>query len=131
MMRRRRDVRRRGEPGMVTAETAVVMPVLVLIAAMLVWLIGVGIAQVRCVDAARDAARALARDEPRAVAAKLARQAAPDGAAVSFTESTGMVEVEVSYAASPPGGLLDGLATWRLVARSATPTEGSDDVPAS
>lgn len=129
MARTRREDRQRGEPGMVTAETAVVLPVLVLMAAVLVWLIGVGIAQVRCVDAARDAARALARDEPRAVAARLARQAAPDGAAVSFTESTGMVEVEVSYAATPPGGLLDGVATWRLRARSATPVEGSDDVP--
>lgn len=117
---------RRGDGGSVTAEMAVLLPSLVLVAAALSWLVAVGVAQVQCVDAARDAARALARDESAEVATTLARQAAPRGARVSLRRTGGLVEVEVSYRASPPGGLLDAAASLDLRATASTPVEAPD-----
>jgi len=120
--------RRRGDAGSVTAETAVLLPTLVLVAAALAWLVGVGVAQVQCVDAARDAARALARAETREVATELARRAAPEGARVSLGQDGGLVQVEVTYRATPPGGLLDTVGALDLRATASTPVEASDGV---
>lgn len=115
--------RRRDTAGYVTAETAVLLPTLVLVAAALAWLVGLGVAQVQCVDAARDAARALARAEPVEIATELAQQSAPEGARVRVDRSGGSVEVEVTYRATPPGGLLDGAAGFDLRATASTPVE--------
>ncbi|HJX42614.1 MAG TPA: TadE family type IV pilus minor pilin, partial [Geodermatophilus sp.] len=58
---------------MVTAETAVVLPVLLLVLAAVVAAVVVVGAQLRCVDAAREGARAAARGEdPAAVQALVA-----------------------------------------------------------
>jgi Flp pilus assembly protein TadG len=65
---------------MVTAETAVVLPVLLVVLAAVVTLLTVVGAQVRCVDAAREGARAAARGETDAVVQELAAAAAPRGA---------------------------------------------------
>ena len=54
-----------------------VLPLLVALTIALAWLLTLGIAQVRAVDAARETARALARDESESVAVGLGRQAAP------------------------------------------------------
>jgi len=54
---------------MVTAETALVLPVLVCVAVGLAWLVVLGAAQVRCVDAAREVARLSARGESAATVA--------------------------------------------------------------
>jgi hypothetical protein len=56
----RRPVRDR-QSGMVTAETAVTLPVLVLFGMALVWALMATAAQIQCVDAARAGARAAAR----------------------------------------------------------------------
>ena len=53
----------RASAGAVTAELALGMPLLVALTAGLVWLLAVGAAQVRTVDAARETARALARGD--------------------------------------------------------------------
>src|SRR5688500_20233283 len=53
----------RRDAGMVTAETAVVLPVLLLVLAGAVAAVTVVGAQLRCVDAAREGARAAARGE--------------------------------------------------------------------
>jgi hypothetical protein len=119
-------VTRRAEGGSVTAEMAVLLPSLVLVAAALAWLVGVGVAQVQCVDAARDAARALARAESTEVATALARQSAPDGARVSLGQAGGMVQVTVTYRATPPGALLDTAAALDLRATASTPVESLD-----
>jgi hypothetical protein len=104
----------------------VLLPTLVLVAAALAWLVGLGVAQVQCVDAARDAARALARSEPPEVATALARQSAPDGAEVRMRRVDGLVEVEVTYRATPPGGLLDAAAAVDVRGAAATPAETVD-----
>jgi hypothetical protein len=120
--------RRRGCHGSVTAEMAVLLPTLVLVAAALAWLVGVGVAQVQCVDAARDAARALARAEPVDVATGLARQSAPEGAHVSLARDGDLVQVEVTYRATPPGALLDTVGALDLRATASTPAEVTDGV---
>jgi hypothetical protein len=119
-------MRVRGCRGSVTAEMAVLLPTLVLLAVALTWLVGLGVAQVQCVDAARDAARALARAESTAAATELAEQSAPEGARVDMRHREGLVEVEVAYRATPPGGLLDGAAGIDLRATATTPLEVAD-----
>ena len=52
---------RQRDGGMATAELAVVLPTLVLVIAVGLTMVSVVLAQVRCVDAAREAARAAAR----------------------------------------------------------------------
>jgi len=97
----------RDDRGMVTAETAVVLPVLVAVTLAMVWLLTLGVAQMKVTDAAREAARALARGEPADRAVELAERAAP-GASVTIEDDDGMVVVTVRQDVSPPGGVLDG-----------------------
>src|SRR3954447_9883424 len=86
----------RREAGMVTAETAVVLPVLLLVlAAAVAAVTGVG-AQLRCVDAAREGARAAARGEATATVEALVYRTAPDGAATSITVDDRDVRVRVT-----------------------------------
>ena len=120
--------RHRGSTGSDTAETAVRLPTLVLVAAALAWLVGVGVAQVQCVDAARDAARALARAEPAEVATELAHQSAPEGAHVSLSRDGDLVQVEVTYRATPPGALLDTVGALDRRATASTASEVTDRV---
>ena len=91
---------RRGESGMVTAETAIVLPVLLLVLAGAVAAVTVVGAQLRCVDAAREGARAAARGEDAAVVRALVERAAPGGA-VTAVALVGE-EVRVSVTADVP-----------------------------
>jgi Flp pilus assembly protein TadG len=93
----------RGEGGMVTAETVVVLPVLLLVLAGAVAAVTVVGAQLRCVDAAREAARAAARGDPGARVTAVAGRAAPDGAVTSVRTSADEVTVTVSAAVAPLG----------------------------
>jgi Flp pilus assembly protein TadG len=93
------------EAGMVTAETAVVLPVLMFVLAGAVAAVVVVGAQLRCVDAAREGARAAARGEPAAVVAQLADAAAPDGAVSELDGDGETVRVTVSATVSPLGPL--------------------------
>ena len=67
----------RARRGAATAELAMVLPLLVAVALGLVWLLTVGAAQIRTVDAARETARALARGDDQA---SRGRRAASGGA---------------------------------------------------
>jgi hypothetical protein len=109
--------------GSVTAETALVLPVLLALAVGLVWLVSLGITQARCLDAAREAARALARDEPAGVALALARRSAPPGARVSFRRDGSVAVVTVRVSARPPGPILDVLPGVRITASSVSALE--------
>ncbi|MEU6550292.1 TadE family type IV pilus minor pilin [Streptomyces sp. NPDC046915] len=86
--------------GFVTAEAAVVLPVLVAFTMALVWGLLVMAAQLQCVDAARTGARAAARqDAPDAVVA-VAREAAPQGAEITVAREG--EQVRVTVVAKPP-----------------------------
>ena len=94
---------------MVTAETAVVLPVLLVVLAGAVAAVVVVGAQLRCVDAAREGARAAARGEPAGVVTDLAGRAAPDGARTEVGGAGETVSVTVSATVSPLGPL-----PWRV-----------------
>jgi hypothetical protein len=79
--------------GSVTVETAVLLPVLVVLMLLMVWGVLVAAAQLRCIDAARVAARAAARGDADPVGQ--ARRVAPPGAAVEVVESPDTVRVLV------------------------------------
>src|SRR5215216_3813769 len=66
-----------GESGMVTAETAVLAPVVALCLALGAWIISLAHLQVRLIDASRDAARLVARGESPADAVREVRGTLP------------------------------------------------------
>jgi hypothetical protein len=105
---------------MVTAELAVAVPVVVVVLALGLAAIRLGIDEVRCVDAARLAARALARGDSEASARDLALTAAPPGASVSV--GSGGAEVTATVAASRD------LAGWRIVTVRGSATAAREEV---
>jgi Flp pilus assembly protein TadG len=103
---------------MVTAETAVVLPVLLVVLVAAVWVLACVSAQLRCVDAARSSARLLARGEALPAVLAAARDAAPSGAAVDVRHDGDTVVVVVSARVRPPGTLA-GLPPVDVRARAA------------
>jgi hypothetical protein len=99
---------------MVSAELAAGVPALLLVLGAGVGAVGLGVDQVRCVDAARLAARALARGDPVAAATAVAARAAPPGAAVVVVASGAEVTVRVSSTRDVGG--------WRVVTVSGSAT---------
>ena len=81
---------------MVTAETAVVLPVLVVLFALLLAGLGQAVDYVRNIDAARSAARLAARGESVAVAEQQALREAPDGSHVEIRLGGEQVQVTVT-----------------------------------
>ncbi|MGN6087690.1 MAG: TadE family type IV pilus minor pilin [Actinomycetales bacterium] len=69
--------------GGAVVELAVALPGLVVVVAALAWVLSLVGAQVRCTDAAGEAARAIGRGETTAVAAAVARHVAPKGASIT------------------------------------------------
>ncbi|WP_371480742.1 TadE family type IV pilus minor pilin [Kitasatospora sp. NBC_00315] len=108
------------DAGFATAETAVALPALVLLAAMLIWGVVAAAAQIHCVDAARVGARAAARGDTDAVA--VARSAAPPGAVVRITTAGDAVRVTVE-APCPGPGRLAALLSVRLGATAVAARE--------
>ena len=96
---------RAADQGFVTAESAMVLPVLVMFAMALVWGLLVVAAQIQCVDAARSGARAAARQDPADAVVRVARDTAPRDAEVTVAREGDRVRVVV--VAKPPalGGL--------------------------
>ncbi|MFH8805031.1 TadE family type IV pilus minor pilin [Streptomyces sp. NPDC017936] len=83
-----------------TAESAVVLPVLVAFAMALVWGLLALAAQIQCVDAARAGARAAARQDPADAVTEVTRATAPRGARVTVGREGDQVRVVV--VAKPP-----------------------------
>ncbi|WP_235493681.1 TadE family type IV pilus minor pilin [Streptomyces violaceoruber] len=88
-----------------TAEAAVVIPVLATFALALLWALVAASDQIRCVDAARAGARAAARSEPEAVVLAATREAAPRGARVEVERAGDLWRVRVESPAPGPGAL--------------------------
>ncbi len=105
----------REDRGSATAETAIVLPAVVLMVLVLL-VAGLGLtAQVRLESGARAAARELARGEDPATAVAVAERVAGDGVQVSITQDGEWVSVRVDTSITAPTGLLAG-ATWHLTA---------------
>lgn len=101
---------------MVTAEAAVVLPVLMLVLAAALAAVAVVTAQMRCTDAAREGARAAARGESDAAVREIAASSAPEGSAVSIGRDTDTVTVRVDASV----GMLGSLGPSMRVSAEAT-----------
>ena len=101
--------RARRDAGAATAELALGIPLLVALTAGLVWMLAVGAAQVRVIDASREAARAVARGDDALAAEAVALRIAPEGARVSIEVGDDHVRVTTTSRVSGPGGLLAAL----------------------
>lgn len=115
----------RGEGGAVTAELAMTLPLLVAVTTGMVWLLAIGAAQVRVVDAARETARGVARGDTTAEAVAQGEQVAPDGSSVTVSRQDGRVVATASGAVAGPGGLFDFLPEVRVHAEAVTLDEES------
>ena len=113
---------RTGDRGAATAELAMVLPLLVAVSLALVWLLALGAAQVRVVDAARETARALARGDDQEAAVGRGLAVAPDGSRVTVAHGDGEVTVTVTGRVQGPG-LLGHLPSPRLRAEAVAAEE--------
>lgn len=112
--------------GSVTAETAVLLPVLLIVLAAAVGVLACVAAQLRCVDAARAAARVAARGDTPALVRTTGERLAPAGATVTLRSAgEGTVEVVVTAQVRPFGGALGGLPAVPVSGRAVAPVEGT------
>ncbi|MFF5334716.1 TadE family type IV pilus minor pilin [Streptomyces sp. NPDC013181] len=114
-----------------TAEAAMVIPVLAVFALALLWALMAASAQIRCVDAARAGARAAARSEPAPQVREAALAAAPDGAAVEVERAGELWRVRVTAPTPGPGRLAVTLRADAVAAVEDTPVPaGAPDLGA-
>lgn len=114
--------RLRADRGAATAETAIVMPVIALLVAVLL-IAGLGVsAQVRLEHAARSAARELARGEDPAAASAVAERVGGEGTVVQISADGDWVLVTTARTLQAPGGVLAG-ASWEISADAAARRE--------
>jgi Flp pilus assembly protein TadG len=113
------------ERGAVTAEAAILLPVLVAATLGLVWLLALATAQVRVTDAAREVARAAARDESAGTARALGARVAPAGARIDVRGGAATVRVRVEADVTGPGGLFRFLPGVTVDAEAVAAREGS------
>lgn len=101
------------DAGMATAEFAVVLPVIVLVLAFSLTALMIVADQLRCVDAARVAARAAARGDTEAGVHQAGQLAAPAGSVITVkaTGATGITGAVVVTVSAPPRSV----AGWQLV----------------
>ena len=97
------------ERGLVTAETMMVAPFVVAVAVAGIWLVSLGVTHARATDAAREAARSLARGDSQEVAERHATDAAARGSRIEISRQHDAVEVTVSTPARLP--LFGGVGT--------------------
>ena len=107
--------------GAVTVEAALALCSLVTVLALVLAAVSAVATQLRCVDAAREAARLTARGE-RDRAEQLARRIAPRGATVAVTVHGDEVLAQVS--ANPVAGLLPGIHVGAETAAVMEPVDG-------
>jgi len=115
----------------VTAELAMALPILVALTIGLVWLLSLGAAQLRVIDAARETARAVARGDEVAAAVAAGEQVAPEGGRVvvhlggdgGSDAGGGWVVAEATARVSGPGGLFAMLPAVTLRAEAVAMAE--------
>ncbi|HEY3527945.1 MAG TPA: TadE family protein [Nocardioides sp.] len=112
----------RDQRGAATAELALGIPLLVSLTIGLVWLLTIGSAQVRMIDAARETARAGARGDGTPAAVSRGEQVAP-GAVVTLSTGAGRVVATASDVVTPPGGLLGFLPAVHVHAEAVAAAE--------
>lgn len=120
------DARRtRGSRGSVTAETAVLLPVLLVVLAAAIGVLACVAAQLQCVDAARAAARVAARGDDPSLVRVTGERLAPPGARVEVRAGAETVEVVVSAQVRPFGAALRLLPAVEVSGRAVAAAEPS------
>ena len=114
---------KRDDRGYVTAETAVVLPVLLVVLAAAVWVLACVAAQLRCVDAAHVAARAAARGDAPAEVEAAGRAVAPADASVTVSRVGDQVQVSVRAQVRPFGSALSVLPAVPVAGRATAAAE--------
>lgn len=109
--------------GSATAETAILLPVLVVVLVACLWVLACVAAQLACVDAARAGARAAARGDSPAQVREIARRLAPAGSAVEVSDRGETLDVAVRAQVRPFGGVLSVLPAVDVGGRAAAPRE--------
>jgi hypothetical protein len=117
---------RRPDRGAVTAELALGLPLLVAVTIGLVWLLAVGAAQIRTVDAARETARAVARGDDVGDAVARGRRVAPEGSEVTVSRGGGQVVATSAARVDGPGGLFGFLPAVTVRAEAVAADEESE-----
>ena len=106
--------------GYVTAESALLLPILFAVGYALALVVVVVADQIRCADAAWEAARELARGVPAAQLPELTARFAPDGSHASSWSADGALTVEVDRDQSIASRLLPAI---RISATATVPCE--------
>ncbi len=83
------------------------LPLLLAVTLALVWLLSVGFAQVRMIDAARETARAVARGDSTQSALGVGSRVAPPGASITVAVTDATVVVTASDEVEGPIGPFD------------------------
>ena len=108
---------------MVTAELATIAPLAVGFAFLLLWVVSLGLTQVRIADASREAARMIARGEAVKDAKDVARSHAPAGAEVSVETESGTVTVTVTARSRMPLPFFASVASHEMDSASVAAVE--------
>jgi hypothetical protein len=114
---------------MVTAEAALVLPLIAAFAIAMVFLVVLGLAKLATVDAARDAARAVARGDDPALAVTQAERTAPRGADVSIARDGDQVSVTVRAVVQSPDWLFLPLPETTVSSRAVVEAESDVGLP--
>ncbi len=99
----------RRERGMATAELMTVAPFGVMLVLLLLWVVSLGLAEVRVTDSAREAARLVARGETIDTATRAARQGVPPDTEVQVVVDDGVVTVRVRTRSQMPLPFFSGI----------------------
>ncbi len=108
---------------MVTAELATVAPAGVALAFLLLWVVSLGLTQVRLADASREAARLVARGEPVDAAKGAAERLSPDDALVTVESTDGLVTVTVRAKSTMPIPFFSGIGARSMESTSVAAQE--------
>lgn len=120
---RARRNRAAADAGMVTAELAASLPVLVIVLAVALAAVSIGGQRVRAQDTADEVARAMARGDA-ATGQRLFQQTAPRGSSLSVVAGSDEVTATVRVVINPLGGWL---GRYTVVERAVAATEPDPD----
>lgn len=108
---------------MVTAELATIAPFGVAFGLLLLWVVSLGLTQVRLADASREGARLVARGEPVETAELAAKKLSPDGAKVTVATDDGLVTVTVRAKSAMPIPFFSGIGARSMESSSVAADE--------
>ncbi|MCW2841934.1 MAG: hypothetical protein JWR55_3417 [Aeromicrobium sp.] len=108
---------------MVTAELMTIAPFAVAFAFLLLWIVSLGLTQVRLADASRESARLVARGEAPRTAESAARRYAPEGSTVRVATDGGVVTVTVRARSRMPIPFFSGIGSRSMSSTSVAAVE--------